>query len=184
MAETIALWHAEHVNFSRLLDLLETQLAAFHDGESPDYDLVLDIVEYLHEYPDHYHHPREDVAFARLVEHDPAMRLPTNRLLQEHRVIAAAGNELQKRLNEIVDGALVERAAVEAAAATYVAYYRHHLATEERDILPRAAKMLTPQDWAAVDKAAPPGKDPLFGETPEERYRMLYRRIEERRARP
>jgi len=182
MAETIALWHAEHVNFSRLLDLLEAQVASFHEGESPDYDLLLDIVEYLREYPDHYHHPREDVAFARLIEHDPKLRLPINRLLQEHRVIAAAGHELQTRLNEIVDGAMVPRASVEAAAVTYLAYYRHHLATEEREILPRAAALLTPQDWAAVDSAAPVGPDPLFGAAPEERYRALYRLIEARQT--
>lgn len=180
MADVIKQWHAEHVNFSRLLDLLEKQLAAFHEGESPEYDLVLDIVEYLREYPDHYHHPREDVAFARMIQRDPSLRLPINRLLQEHRVIAAAGDELLARLNEIVDGALVERATVEAAAATYLAYYRHHLATEEREILPRAKSLLGPDDWAAVDAAVAPGHDPLFGATPQDRYRALNKLIEER----
>jgi hemerythrin-like domain-containing protein len=177
MSDPIAVWHAEHANFSRLLNVLEQQLAVFHAGERPNYELMLDIVNYLRHYPDRFHHAREDVAFARLAEHDPAMQVKINRLLQEHRVIAKAGDELLALLNEVADEAIISRAEVEAAAATYLVYYRHHLATEERDIMPRADKLLTPEDWAAVVAAVPAGRDPLFGDASEERYRELRRLI-------
>jgi hemerythrin-like domain-containing protein len=177
MADPIKLWHAEHVDFARLLDLLEQQVAAFHEAKDPNYELMLDVVSYLREFPDRIHHPREDAAFARLLVHDPALRLPINRLLQEHRVIGVAGEELLILLNEVIDGGLIARSSVEAAAATYLAYYRHHLATEENDILPRAAKLLTPQDWAVVAAAVPAGADPLFGDAADERYRELRERI-------
>ena len=72
MAEPLAAWHAEHVNFARLLDLLETQVAAFHRGERPNYHLMGDIVSYLRSFADCIHHPREDAAFARLAEREPA----------------------------------------------------------------------------------------------------------------
>src|SRR5450432_2544212 len=97
MAEPLAVWHAEHVNFARLLDLLEIQVANFHRGERPNYDLRGDIVYYLRSFADRIHHPREDVAFARLAEREPGMELVINRLLQEHRVIATAGDELFNR---------------------------------------------------------------------------------------
>jgi len=177
MADAIAVWHAEHVDYSRLLDVLEEQVAAFQAERSPDYRLMLDVVSYLRHFPDRFHHPREDAAFARLVEHDPRLELPINRLLQEHRVIAEAGEELLKRLNEVVDGALIAREALEAAAAVYLVYYRHHLAAEEREILPRAAKMLTPDDWRIVAGAVSSTPDPLFGSGFEERYRELRERI-------
>jgi hemerythrin-like domain-containing protein len=93
MNEPLAAWHADHVHFARLLDLLEGELSAFHSGEQPDYGLLLNIVYYLRHYPDRFHHPRENVAFARLVERDPAMQLPIARRIQEHRVIATAGEE-------------------------------------------------------------------------------------------
>ena len=35
MSDPIALWHAEHVNFATLLDLLERQLELFHKGGLP-----------------------------------------------------------------------------------------------------------------------------------------------------
>jgi hemerythrin-like domain-containing protein len=68
MAQPLAVWHAEHVNFARLLDLLEAQVATFHRAERPNYDLMGNIVYYLRSFADRFHHPREDVAFARLVE--------------------------------------------------------------------------------------------------------------------
>ena len=177
MAEPLAVWHAEHVNFARLLDLLETQVAAFHRGERPNYDLMVDIVYYLRSFADHFHHPREDVAFARLVEREPGMQLVINRLLQEHRVIARAGDELFNRLNEVAEDVVTPRAALEAAAATYLVYYRHHLATEEREVMPRAAELLTEEDWAAVAATVPAGPDPLFGDDVEARFRELRRQI-------
>jgi hemerythrin-like domain-containing protein len=177
MSSSIAHWHAEHANFSRLLSLLEAQVAVFHDGSKPNYELMIDIVSYLRHYPDRFHHAREDVAFARLVARDPAMHGKISRLLQEHRVIANAGDELLELLNEVADEAIISRAEVEAAAATYLVYYRHHLATEESDVLPRAVELLTPEDWAAVNAAVPAGRDPLFGDASEERYRELRRLI-------
>ena len=177
MTDPIAIWHADHVRFARLLDLVERELAAFHTGGQPDYALLLDVLHYLRHYPDRFHHPREDVAFARLVEHDPTMALPVARRLQEHRVIAAAGDELLAAVQAVIDGAVIERSAVEAAAATYLVYYRHHLAAEEEHVVPRAGKVLTAQDWAAVAAAAPVGPDPLFGDDPEPRYRELRRQI-------
>ncbi len=184
MAEPLALWHSEHVVFARLLELLETQVAAFHAGEAPNYDLMTDIVDYLQQYGDRFHHPREEAAFKCLVERDPEMRLPVNRLLQEHRVIARAGEEVLERLGEVADDVMTERASVEAAAATYLVYYRHHLACEESKIMPRAREILTSDDWALARKAAEDIPDPLGGEDFEERYRELRKFIALHPARP
>jgi hemerythrin-like domain-containing protein len=177
MADPIAIWRADHARFTRLLDLVERELDAFHGGDQPDYALLLDVIHYLRHYPDRFHHPREDVAFARLVERDPSMALPVARRLQEHRVIAAAGDHLLELVQGIVDGALTERSAIETAAATYLLYYRHHLAAEEQQVVPRAGELLSPDDWAAVAGAAPAGSDPLFGDDSEARYRELRRQI-------
>ncbi|MBE0619600.1 MAG: hypothetical protein IH605_03315 [Burkholderiales bacterium] len=85
--------------------------------------------------------------------------------------------KLLKYLQLVVDDVVVERAKVEAAAATYLVYYRRHLALEDRDIVPRAEQLLTPQDWEEIMAAVPPGADPLFGEAPDARYRELRRQI-------
>jgi len=178
MADSLAVWHAEHVNFARLLDLLEEQVAEFHQGERPDYALMSDILYYMRNFADRVHHPPEDVAYARLAEQDPGVQLLVNRLLQEHRVIATAGEELLNCLKQIAEDVLTPRSHLEAATATYLVYYRHHLATEERDVMPRAAQVLTGEDWAAVAAAVPAGSDPLFGDDMLERFEGLRRQID------
>lgn len=177
MADTLAVWHAEHVNFARLLDLLEEQVAAFQRGEHPNYELMATIVYYMRNFGDRVHHPREDVAFARLVERDQGAQLVINRLLQEHRVIAMVGEELLNRLNEAEGDILAPRAALEAASATYLVYYRNHLSTEERYVMPRAARLLTQEDWATVAAAVPVSPDPLFGNNVQERFKALRKQI-------
>jgi hypothetical protein len=90
-------------------------------------------------------------------------------------VIATAGDEFFNRLNEVAGDVMTPRATVEAAAATYLVYYRHHIATEEREIMPRAAQLLTQRDWAAVEANVPP--DPLFGDVVEARFQELRSQI-------
>ena len=177
MSDSIAMWHAEHRHFSRLLDMLEKQVAAFHSDDRPNFELMLDLVSYLRYFPDRYHHPREDIGFARLAQRDPTLKPVVDQLLQEHRVIAAAGSDLLNYLQQVVDDVVVERARVEAAAATYLVYYRRHLAIEDRDIMPRAEQLLQKEDWEAVFAAVPRGPDPLFGEESDARYRELRRQI-------
>jgi hemerythrin-like domain-containing protein len=169
-------WHADHRNFSRLLDLIEQQVDAFHAGKRSDYELMHSIVYYLRHYPDCFHHPREDIAFARLVKRDPTLQLTIARRKQEHAVIAAAGEDLLNWLERITAGVVTERSAFEAAAATFVVYYRHHMAAEEREVIPRAVELLTAADWAAV-AAIPSESDPLFGPDFDARYEELGRQI-------
>ncbi|HXF67135.1 MAG TPA: hemerythrin domain-containing protein [Burkholderiales bacterium] len=173
MSDPISVWREEHRRFAQLFGVLESQVARLRAGQEPDYDLMRNLVYYLRHWASRVHHPREDAAFARIVERDPGLRLPVNRLMQEHRVIATAEQELLRRLEDVEAGAMVERAALEAAADTYLAYYRHHLAAEEAEILPRAIELLTPRDWEAVAAAVPAGPDPLFGENFEAHYAPL-----------
>ncbi len=153
--DLIAVWRAEHADYAQLLDQLDRQLADLAAGRSADHGRMRDIVSVLRHAPDRIHHPREDAALACLVKRDPSLLLPVNRLRQEHRVVAAAGEELLLRLNQALAGppADADNDAIEAAAAVYLLYYRHHLAVEERDILPRAAGLLSPDDWRSVADA-------------------------------
>jgi hemerythrin-like domain-containing protein len=177
MTNPVSHWHAEHANFSRLLDILEKQLDEFHAGEEPNYELMVDIVTYLRHFPDLHHHPREDAVFALLAQRDPALKIPLERIRQEHRVIAAAGEDLLRTLSEVTSGTVVARAAVEAVAAMYLVYYRHHILNEENNVLPRARTLLTAKDWEAAAAAQPAGRDPLFGEKGDAGYRELRRHI-------
>lgn len=169
----MSVWHADHMRFSRLLDFLDREMAAFNAGGDPNYQLMRDAVHYLNNYADRVHHPREDVAFERLVGHDPAYQFSVERLKQEHRAIAVAGAALLELLEETIQDTIIARATIESAASLYLVYFRNHLATEERDILPRVAAVLTPEDWALVKAAVPDIPDPLSGDDVYAEYREL-----------
>lgn len=171
-------WRADHANFSKLLDVFERELQVFDQGERPDYELMLDILTYLQHFPKRTHHPREDAAFEILTRYDKSLEPIVTRFLQEHRVIAAAGDTLLELLEEILEDAFVERAQVESAAATFLVYYRHHISGEDDIIIPIAAKLLQPDDWKTVREAISSEPDPLFGSAVDKRYKELRERIE------
>jgi hemerythrin-like domain-containing protein len=81
--------------------------------------------------------------------------------------------KLKRLLEEVSSDAIVSRSEIEVAAATYLVYYGNHIALEEEDILPLAARTLDADDWQAVRDAAPAGHDPLFGPKPGKRFREL-----------
>src|SRR5690349_3542518 len=117
MNDPVTLWHREHMRFAQLLDFVEKEMREFHYGGQPDYELMRDAVHYLQHYATRFHHPREDVAFQRMVERYPDKGLAIARLLQEHRVIDVAGAELLEHLDSILEDTIVPREKVEAAAA-------------------------------------------------------------------
>ena len=176
LAEPLARWHADHSNFARLLDLLQLQVDAIHAGKQPDYELMRLIVYYLRHYPDRFHHPREDVAFNQLIHRDPQLQSDIAWCMHEHALIADAGERLLNCLNQIIAGVVIERDVLRSMVAIYLAYYRHHLATEEHQVIPRAVELLTPEDWSAVS-AIPAEPDPLFGYSVDVRYSELRRQI-------
>ena len=121
--------------------------------------------------------PREDAVFKRLAHYCPDRELPLARLRQEHRIIEHSGENLRVLLQEAASDAMVSRAEIEVAAASYLVYYGNHIAHEEEDVMPLARKMLGEADWQAARDVVPSGSDPMLGPNPQERYRMLRRRI-------
>ena len=170
-------WHAEHVYFGRLLDLLQAEVELSRGGKAPNYGLMLDIVEYLHVYGERYHHAREDALFARLAQRRPQLAPAVERLRHEHIVIARIGETLLGYVNEAVEGFREPREEIEALGGTFLLFYRSHLQSEESQIIPLAVDALSVQDWEAAADAAPSGFDPLFGARPQERYRELLRQV-------
>lgn len=170
--DAVASWREQHSYFNRLLHLLHEEADILHAGGRPNYELMLDIIAYLREYGDGMHHPREDEAFRRLSEHNPRMRKIVWRLHQEHRVIAQAGEALSSLLEQAMDDAMLTREQIEAAAATYVVYYAHHIAREDEEVLPVALRDFTEADWKAVIAAGAPSGNPEHV-----RFKALRRRI-------
>jgi len=74
----------EHRNIETLLAVLERELEIFDRGDRPDYKVIRAIISYFELYPELYHHPLEDLVFAKLKLRDPAAAAKVGNLTLEH----------------------------------------------------------------------------------------------------
>ncbi len=175
MPPLIEKWITEHRNFERLLKVLEQRLELLRQGGQPDYGLMLDIVYYMTQYPDRFHHPHEDAAFAQMADAKVNALIAESR--QEHRLIAETGKALLEGLEEIASGIGQRRIEIDQPARNYIGYFRRNMQQEEATLFPLAQRVLTEEDWSVISAAAPKVSDPLFGGQGQERYRILQRLI-------
>lgn len=112
------------------------------------------IVRYFETAGQHHHADEEDNLFPllrRRALHDAALAALLDRLVSEHRRMHELWGPLRDRLLEIADGkaAVLDTTLVQPFAAVY----RAHIAVEESDLLPRAERLLAPDDYAALGTA-------------------------------
>src|SRR5579872_7073516 len=75
----------EHRNIEKLLAILERELEVFDRGDRPDYEVIRAIISYFEVHTEIYHHPQEELVFAKLKKRDPAAAAKLGDLSQEHR---------------------------------------------------------------------------------------------------
>ncbi len=166
----IELLSKEHRNLEKLLAVLERELEVFDRGDRPDYEVIRSTIDYFELYPDQYHHPQEDLVFAKLKIRDPAAAAKVGDLAGEHK----RGAERLHRAAQAVDAVLADREVlrqdVDAIIRDFIEHERHHILMEDRYFFPAALKALKPQDWTDIASTLTVHNDPLFSDTAEERF--------------
>lgn len=167
----------EHRNIGMLLAVLERELEIFERGGRPDYEVVRAIVSYFEVYPEVYHHPQEDLLFARLKIRDPAAAAKVGNLALEHQ----QGTERLRRVASAIDAVLadreISRQTVNNVFRDFIEHERRHILKEDRDFFPAALRALEPQDWTEIASALTSHEDPLFSEAVEETFDAVRMRI-------
>ena len=163
----------EHRNIEKLLAILERELEIFDREARPDYQVIRATISYFKVYPKIYHHPQEDLVFAKLRIRDPAAAAKVGDLAREHQ----EGAERLRRVAQAVDSVLADRAIlrqyVDTIVREFIEHERRHIMMEDRDFFPAALKALEPQDWTEIASALAGHRDPLFSDVAEEGFNML-----------
>ncbi|NRF70973.1 hemerythrin domain-containing protein [Aquincola sp. S2] len=169
----------EHQALAAMLSSVLLLLAQHRRDKSlPDFGALRAMLFYLDEFPEQRHHRKEtELLFPKLRARTPLARELLDRLDEDHARGEARIRELEHRLLAFEMMGESRREAFEQAAAQYVDFYRSHMALEEREVLPLAERVLTPEDWADVDEAFEANRDPLTGCAPEAAYEQLFSRI-------
>lgn len=182
LPDIVATLESEHRYIHALLDILDQQLEKLQPGKIADYPLMLDVVDYLAQYPDQYHHPREDLLFASLSRHDKGFLKYKKRLEREHRTIKTYSDQLFGELRGTVAGRRVQQHQLRQSLQRYVSGYRKHLDFESEKLFPRAQGHLSKRELKKISEQTRAIDDPIFGTAVQKRYRRLARQLAARMA--
>ncbi len=176
MAKEIFKLRKEHLNFKKMLNLLEEQLDLLHKGEEPDYQIMADILCYMIEYSDVSHHPREEVIFSLLVERDSTIEKDVTEITQQHHTIGEAGSNFYNKLENLINGEseIMQMDEIEMPGRIYVSILRSHMEKEEQSLFTMAEELLNDDDWKKIESDMQISiSDPIFGKDVEKRFCFL-----------
>ena len=169
----------EHLAIASVLYGLRSRVRRMRTVEAPpDFRLLHAMLDYIVEYPDRWHHPKESrYLFAALRERDPKTAKLIDELEREHRDGDALIADLRRALSafEKGDAATIQRFA--AIVETYAHMQWEHMRKEEDLLLPMAERLLGADDWRRIADAFRENDNPLFGIKPRDDADRLYRKI-------
>lgn len=179
MHRTIRVLNDEHAALSAMLRSVLLLLAQCRRaGVLPDFSVLRAMLFYLDEFPEQQHHRKEsEIFYPKLRARTPLARGLLDRLDYEHARGGRRIRDVEHALLAFEMMGLSRRDAFEQAMQAYVDFYLAHMALEEREIMPLAERVLTQEDWAALDDAFDQNRDPLVGHAPSAEYAALFTRI-------
>lgn len=172
----------EHLNINSLLRILERQFESIKKGDRPDYFLMHDIARYLTYYADHYHHPFEDMIYARLSAKRPEYSTVTARIEKQHQQIALKGGDLRDLIGGIIRGSVFSREIIYNDGIDYIDIYRIHMQTEEDELFEPLSVHLTAADWMVLTSSFQWRPDPINSDEVSREYQHLRECITEEGA--
>jgi hemerythrin-like domain-containing protein len=176
--KAIAIIQHEHRAITAVIEGLRHVLGEVRAGRAAaDHNLIGAMFHYIEAFPEKLHHPKEDdFLFERLRARRPEVKLLLDGLEAEH----AVGRERFAELKATWERYRADPSAFDAFAdgvERYAHFHWKHMRKEEDEVLPLAAKALTPEDWTAIDAAFASNDDPIVGVPASQAFRELFRKI-------
>ena len=187
MSKAIWIIREEHQRYGSVLNLVRNLLRdAGEVHETLDPELLERAFDYVEEFIDQYHHPKEDDFLFRavrrrsraanaIVEELEAQHVEGARLLAELRAALSAWSET---------GSDVDFRVFRDLAMAYIDFETRHAMKENDELIPIAEEALTNDDWAAIDAAFENNEDPAFGARPQAKFRDMLAEIARRAPAP
>jgi len=175
--EALRVISEDHRNLWRIAATIDIVADEMESGSKVDPAFFTSIFDYIEHFMDACHHAKEDdYLFPALRARSEAAAAILDRLQAEHRNGPEILKSLRQQLADTAAGKL-GNAEFASALRTYTQSLKSHIRTEEKDAMPLAREVLTPEDWAAIDRAFLDSDDPMFGEKANAEFRELFHRI-------
>lgn len=162
----------EHDYVLRLLPLLESEATRILKKGKQDYRCMRDIMHYLVNVTDVYHHPKEELIFDRMSDLTPATSDAVSQLRRQHDELEVQGKSILQKVSEKKESsARAKKLSYEVLA--YSKSLQEHIKLEESQVLRVAYELLCESDWHEIDEEIGAVADPLFGHAIDEFYLEL-----------
>ena len=178
MNQAIRIIRDEHRSIAAVLSGLKSLAhMAKEGGRKPRFEVLRAMIHYIDEFPERLHHPKEDdYLFAHLLRRDEGARPLIEQLQAEHVQGAKLVRELEQALAAAEAGSSEDIARFAAVVDAYAEFHWKHMRAEEHDLIPRAEKALSAQDWAEIETAFAANQDPI-ADLREQDFAALFQRI-------
>lgn len=169
---------AEHRHMGSVMQLFAAQLAAIEAGELVDTHVVYEIMHYMVTWPDRFHHPREDLIYARVAEVEPARADDVDTLQRDHDQTARRGQALLRDIERWREGGVPATAVIKNGRA-YIDHIHEHMNIEEKVFFPKIEAALSWQDWRdlAEDDQLKAVTESVFGPRVQREFRNMARKL-------
>lgn len=166
--------HQDHIHLSRLLKMLVRHVRVLQDGGDPDFEMMIDIVEYIRTYSDNHHHPKEDEVYKVVKSKTNKVSHIVEGLFNEHQQIP----KLTIAFEELLKGAhsgylIIQRDELSEKITNFIDIQWSHSKTEEDILFPLIHKLMKDADWKQVESQIKEKDDPLFSATVDKQYENL-----------
>ncbi len=169
---------AEHRHIAGIMQLFSAQLDAVAKGEMVDTQVIYEVMDYMVQWPDRFHHPREDLIYGRVAELDATAADNVDSLQRDHDEMAARGREVLEAIVGWRAGRVAGSEVVEQGRR-YVQRMYEHMRSEEELVFPQIERILGHDDWRELiqEDRLRPVRDPVFGPRIEREFRNLARKL-------
>ena len=173
MPDAIVTLQLEHRKMGKLLGLIQQQVTNISLRAPVNSRLLQIAFEYLSDYPDQCHHPKEDVLYRKLVSRFPDLVESLTDLVEEHEKLADLTRNLRQVIGESQHDSSTSNEGLADQLKAFLDFYHHHMLIEEQQFFPLALHRLSRNDFAEIDFTLFDKPDPLFNQEAEEKFAKL-----------
>lgn len=155
----------DHKHFNQVKSCLKKEMHAyFTDQRELDVGLLLDIMYYIRNYSDCFHHPLEDRLYRKMRHRidDDTMLSMLERIESEHAELDVRTRRLQDDFYALEDGEQISKAKLKIDFFEYIDMSETHIASENEYLFPAIERYLLESDVASIDRALRRYSDPVF----------------------
>lgn len=180
MQDLIAQLIQDHQNIATIHRYLRAEMDIFSDQSSPrNLSILLDIVDYLKNYPECHHHAIEDQIYARMrlrIRNVEQLKLLDNVELQ-HGYLRILSSHLQNGLTAIANDQIVPKQQIVKDYQNYIELYEEHIHCENTYLIPAMRDFLSDEELQDIAVKIQQVKDPLFSDQKSKAYNDLFHYI-------